>query len=567
MKLKSLLFIFGITVLLQSCVPVRTIIRPKITGYVVDAESKTPIDNCLVVRTYSNSEGYYKLKGISYIEWIPLLSCRNRRDGFLFQDKLAFSLDEYKSDTVSVQQITRRSLRKGAKLEMDTVFLNPSTSNESQKDFLKIEEINERYSVGYKSYDEEFDAYSEMWIISVDDTLWVEGGIEANSCGIESVSPNGEYAVFSTVSVRWDNSSDIDSMLYHKWNAVLVDLSTAEVLKHCPSDCGTEWNNHNQWLNDNEVIFDALWYTKYRYKEHFVTASDGLICRTQPNLDAQLVGKIPYGSVIQVLETTPIQDTLMDDGREITGEWVKVRVSYTTYIFSLLSIDNDENYWSYGYVFSGYLEELNKAKIVTEGITESEFTQYESENTTNAQKLKKITDFDSIKITLGDKATWLKENDVGYLILNSLELSNGHSIKINNESMDYNVVAYYPNEEVLLFEGGHSMDFSISLKTGEVVETVGNPEYIINSPNNKLRITGYYGGQECSSYFFQEVNGNNLGYLVGFDSGSVYEDGVCNFKSFIWIDDERFVYSHLDYSTNSETGDMRYFKGKIIKLR
>jgi hypothetical protein len=547
--------ILGLITMMQSCYGIRTV-HPRVTGYVVDSETNAPIVGCDVGGGITDSTGFYEIGELrmwvnwGYVYWFDV-SVIPQKDG-------------YRSDTIS-RKAPYGGYSKGHHWEMDTVFLN-GTEPTSNHNFLKIEKINERYSVGYKSYDEEFDAYSGMWVISADDTLWIEG-IEANSCGVQSVSPNGEFAVFSTVHVRWDYYPEGDSMLYHKSHAALVELSTAEILKHCPPDCGTEWNEHNQWLNDGEVIFDALWYTKYGDKEYFVIAPNGLMCRTKPNSDIQIVGTIPYGSVIQVLETTPIQDTLMDDGREIAGEWVKVRVSYTTYLFSLLLLDNDDDYWSYGYVFSGYLEELNKAKIVTEEITMSEFARYELANNTNTPKLKKITDLDSIKTTLGDKATWLKQYDSGYLYLNSLELSNGHSIKINNESMDYNVVAYYPSEEVLLFEGGHSMDFSISLKTGEVVETVGNPEYNINSPNDKLQLTGYYGGQECNSYFFQEVNGNDIGYLVGFDSGSVYEDGVCNFKSFIWIDDERFVYSHLDYSTNSETGDMRYFKGKIIKLR
>lgn len=131
--------------------------------------------------------------------------------------------------------------------------------------FLKVEKINDNYAVGYKSFDEVFDAYSELWIISAYDTTAIDG-IEANACNIESVSPNGEYAVFATSTVRWDYYSESDSALYHKWRAILVKLSTAEVMKHCPFDCGDTWNESNQWLDGTEVIFDE---TDVQYATNF----------------------------------------------------------------------------------------------------------------------------------------------------------------------------------------------------------------------------------------------------------------------------------------------------------
>jgi len=439
-----------------------------------------------------------------------------------------------------------------------------SKGQNSEPPFLKIETINEKYAVGYKSYDAEFDAYSEMWILSSSDTVFIDG-VEANSCGIESLSPNGEYAVFSTTRVRWDRYSDQDSMLYFKWSSILIELATVEVLKHCPFDCGISWNDLNQWVNESEIIFDADSHVKYAHKDFFVNAPNGLICRSFPNIDSSRIGKIPFGSVIQVLEPTGVPLTVFDNEEEIKGEWLKVQVSASAYLYSLLEPLEDDQYWREGYIFSGYIENLKRAKIQLTEINEKTFNRYKSREVSSPKNIEKVENFDSIRLALKDQATWIII-DQDILLLDSIKFSNGMRYKINQESNEYSVVAYYPSEQILLFNGGHNSDFSISLRTGECLKTVGNPEYIVDSPNKKLRFNGWFPGQECDAHFFQEKNENGYSYLVDFGWGSEYGDLVCNLSSFEWLSDYKFVYSFIDYSSNSETGAMKYFIGEIIKF-
>lgn len=303
-------------------------------------------------------------------------------------------------------------------------------------------------------------------------------------------------------------------------------------------------------------------------ENRFVTAPNGLICRAAPSSDADRVGKVPYGSVVELIETTNVQYEMLDNGKKISGSWVKVRVSYTSYLFSLMDAKklHDEGMWSECYVFDGYLEVLNKATVQLKSINEKQFKQLQQKSHSPKLNPTKIVDFDSIKSALGNRATWIMADEYDFLILDSFKLSNGRQYKINQESNDYGVAAYYPTEEVLMLVGGHESDFSISFKTGEVIETVGNPDYIVNSPNNKFRLTGFYPGQECSSYFFQEINNGEFRYLVDFGWGSTFGEDVCNFKTFVWTDDTHFAYSFLDYSVNSEKGEMRYLTGEIVLL-
>jgi len=66
-----------------------------------------------------------------------------------------------------------------------------------------------------------------------------------------------------------------------------------------------------------------------------------------------------------------------------------------------------------------------------------------------------------------------------------------------------------------LFEGGHSADFSVDLKTGTAdVDSVGNPSYIVYSTDKQFRLNGYFPGQECSVYFIQQKSGQGYTYYT-----------------------------------------------------
>ena len=120
----------------------------------------------------------------------------------------------------------------------------------------KIERINETYSVGYKTYDKEFGGYGETYVISSFDTMRIED-IITTSCSYSNQSPNGRYAFFETLDIGWVFRSEVDSFLHDKWYGALVDLQTADVILHCTTDCGDEWNEFNFWMQDAQIIFNG----------------------------------------------------------------------------------------------------------------------------------------------------------------------------------------------------------------------------------------------------------------------------------------------------------------------
>ena len=282
---------------------------------------------------------------------------------------------------------------------------------------------------------------------------------------------------------------------------------------------------------------------------YFVTATSGLIIREQPNTSANRIGKLPYGSIVEVIEETNVKLQILDQGKVINGEWVKVKFENYPYLISENNYHNKEE----GYVFNGYLEKLNKAKIITTTIDSLIFYSLYKPIKTKKNKIESQKDVEKL---LGSKVTW---KDVEYYgrQIDEIYLDNGQALQFNHETNDYSFVAYYPTENIMLFEGGHSSDFSININTGELLETTGNPDYIIESPNKKYRLNGWFGGQECSTYFFQEKTKTAYNYLTDFSND------ICYFTKFSWINDTEFLYSFID-NLNNGKAEKKYIKGQIV---
>ena len=124
--MKNPLFVLIIPFLLQSCLVKRTI-APKLTGYVFDVDSRTPIAGCNVNGAYTDSTGYYKVKWIGYREFTFIgmegPNGPGGSSGHLIQDKIILEKIGSYSDTIKIQEPFGTRIRKGVRWEMDTIFL------------------------------------------------------------------------------------------------------------------------------------------------------------------------------------------------------------------------------------------------------------------------------------------------------------------------------------------------------------------------------------------------------------------------------------------------------------
>lgn len=181
------------------------------------------------------------------------------------------------------------------------------------------------------------------------------------------------------------------------------------------------------------------------------------------------------------------------------------------------------------------------------------------------EKIKKITDFQTAKKLL-QNCVFFNDNDEDgetQAIL-KIRFRNGKEKDYSNDY--YYFVAYYPIEDILLTEGGHTVDVSFNLKNGNETETTGNPDYIVVSPNNIFRLNGHYNGQECSSYFIQKKINNEFLKVIPLDKEFEKQTKIwlCIIGNSFWQDDMTlFLTEESDYT---EIGlNKRYFKINIIE--
>ena len=123
----------------------------------------------------------------------------------------------------------------------------------------------------------------------------------------------------------------------------------------------------------------------------------------------------------------------------------------------------------------------------------------------------------------------------------SIKPTKGDKIEFDEYDRPF-FLSYFPDENILYLEGGHSSDISYDLTTGEGTELVGIPFYELNSPNNKFRLTGYWSGQECSFYFIQENKGGRFQKI-----GDIIQDDLCNMYDHFWSDDNTLYYRFANY--------------------
>lgn len=295
----------------------------------------------------------------------------------------------------------------------------------------------------------------------------------------------------------------------------------------------------------------------------FVNAENGLNVRAQPKLVSEKIAKLPYGVVVKMISNTNVELITEDNGKQLIGHWVKVKYDNYTYLVS----KEAESFEVEGYVFDAYLKNAKQDNSISiTNIDKIRFEELFKVATKKVHKPKKITNLDSIKTVLKGRVEWVTtfdENNTPIInTIKSIVPNNGQKLFINQKSNDFGFYeetsAYYPNEDILVLEGGHASDVSFCINTGETA-TAGNPEYIIASPKNTYRLNGSFGGQECVSYFIQKKVSGKFIYLTELSS----EYDLCTFKEFYWINETTFIYSKIGYQNDSVNGQVEYFTGEI----
>lgn len=177
----------------------------------------------------------------------------------------------------------------------------------------------------------------------------------------------------------------------------------------------------------------------------------------------------------------------------------------------------------------------------------------------------KITDFKKAKKLLTGIVDFKENKDFDeYHAVKQINFRNGTHLTSPTE-FDFTFVAYYPDEDILLCEGGHSSDVSYHLATGKETEETGNPDLIMASPQQEFRLNGNFGGQECYSYFIQRKINNEFVKIIQLDEEfeKLTKVWLCTVGESFWSDERTLYITETDFVDNGIA--KQYFKVKIIE--
>lgn len=165
-----------------------------------------------------------------------------------------------------------------------------------------------------------------------------------------------------------------------------------------------------------------------------VTAKNGLILRDSPNINAQRLGKLPFGKEIEVIEKTGVQKIITDGDKQIKGEWVKIRFE---------NYPNRISNTNEGFVFDGYLIS-KKAQIAGLKLEVSNFDLFQNYEIVKEKKQYHIRGdffgdgFEDLAILIQDSTKSIKIGIINYGHENKAVLIGGANDPF--EIYDYNWV-------------------------------------------------------------------------------------------------------------------------------
>ena len=265
---------------------------------------------------------------------------------------------------------------------------------------------------------------------------------------------------------------------------------------------------------------------------------------------------------------------------ETTEKMKKIISIFLTTAFLFQSCENKTDKKLNKFVLKKDSISLNKTEIKIHSSKENvkyslkvekiDSIQYHSEKEKvkyRQDEIKKITDFQTAKKMLKN-IVFFNENDQNgeaQAVLR-IRFRNGKE-KVYTNDYDYSYfVAYYPTEDILLTEGGHTTDISFNLKNGNETEITGNPDYIETSPSKLFRLNGHFGGQECSSYFIQKKTENEYEKIIQLDEEfeKQTKTWLCIMGDSFWDSDTMLFFTLVD-SYGKDGKNLGFYKIEITE--
>lgn len=175
----------------------------------------------------------------------------------------------------------------------------------------------------------------------------------------------------------------------------------------------------------------------------------------------------------------------------------------------------------------------------------------------------KITDFKQVKERLAGVVDF--EESEGYLGVKRIHFRNGKTSDGFDELQEFVFVAYFPADDVLLLEGGHTTDVSFNLSSGEGTDEAGNPELAIASPNEMYRLNKVFEGQQCFDHFIQKRTQNTYRKILGLNDLFSKQTGkwLCVIENEFWTNDTTMYFGLVTAYNERQGNEYIYYRLEI----
>lgn len=187
-------------------------------------------------------------------------------------------------------------------------------------------------------------------------------------------------------------------------------------------------------------------------------------------------------------------------------------------------------------------------------ITKDKYTEWqiESEHLRN-KPYKVVSDIAATQEILGERLQ-LFDRKVGGTDFNYFECEIMFNDGIKKRvDIEYGFVAYFPQLEILLFEGANSTSQVFDLNDSNTIPDfdfphrirIGNPYYHSVSPDKQLRVNGLFdGGNDCMIYFLEKWDAANekyeyIGLLLRDENDSTK---FCDANNWFWMSNNKALF-------------------------
>ncbi|MFP3835174.1 hypothetical protein [Chryseobacterium sp. SIMBA_028] len=139
---------------------------------------------------------------------------------------------------------------------MTFLLLTANSIFSQTKKKMPVLPISQSYSLGFKTYDKEFEMYQNPFIVNKGKKYKIQGYGSANySDGkILGISPDKRFMVLDHISKGYVEDG-LNKRLYENYVCVIVDVFKKSVVKYMQGDCSGSWSKDNRWVNGGKVIF------------------------------------------------------------------------------------------------------------------------------------------------------------------------------------------------------------------------------------------------------------------------------------------------------------------------